>query len=420
MMADEQGEQLYGKEGTEQSLGYSKMPEANPAPETDAPLDQHLVDHLQRPASADWGEEIERVYLDSDGSGKRRPEEEVVTSERAADNLRDIRSQEKAARERELDEATAAAIDDLRRQVQDPTAQPPQAQPEAQQQPEIEQPQPEQPQWTAEQTEGVDPEIVEALNKSPKLREAIATLDYQANARAEAAEQQAVAQVQQAKTAYQHGLAQNAATALAVLAVDFPELAGLSGPQLEGALRVSNPQRVEAFRQRVNQVNAVVANYQQVVGQQQQQFREQQIQQYERAQDTFRQYAAEQDAQTLVNETPEKSAAIRNTIVADAKAAGIAEKELLAVYNSNSALRHSFVQNLLADGARYRINQRALATRRSNPVPAVARPGASEAGARSDDGEVAALWSKLNKQNEGRQGIRNAAELVAARRRARG
>ena len=97
--------------------------------------------------------------------------------------------------------------------------------------------------------------------------------------------------------------------------------------------------------------------------------------------------------------------------------AGITERELVEAWNTTPALRHSFVQNLMADGVKFRISQRALSQRRANPVPHLQRPGISEP-ARIDDGAVSAALARLNAPggSEGRIGLKNAAALVAARR----
>jgi hypothetical protein len=407
-MADSE-ELLTGSEPLERNLGYTPMPEPTPSETADEPLRDDLVRHIDRPNQP---EPVERVYQDADGSGRRRDEHETVPVERASDDLAAIREQEKAELEKQHNAELTEALNYLKAQVEAPAG-PQQAQPaEAQQQqPEIEQPQPElDPEQAQQQIAEADREI-EAFLANPAVRSRV---EYELGQ----VQQQAAAQVQQAKQTYEAGLAQNAATALAVLTAEFPEYAGMSGAQLEGALKVSNPQRAEAFRQRVGQVNTVVGAIQREVAQHQQQQQALQAQQYERAQDTFRQYAAEQDARVMANDPPETVAAIRHAFVAEAKAAEISEKELATVNNTNSAMRHSFVQNLLADGMRYRLAQRSVSRAVNRPVPQVQRPGISEP-ARSDDGQVAALWTKLNSNNQGLSGLRNAAELVTARRRAR-
>jgi hypothetical protein len=201
MPSEQQDELLTGREGIEASQGYREMPSATPDVNVDdGPIDEGLRRHIERPNQS---EPVERVYQDADGSGRRRDDHETVPVERASDNLAAIRKAERAARDRELDDATSQAVDDLRRQV---TGQPPQ-QPQPAQQPEAQQqqPDPEQLQLQPEQieaaiAEGVDPEVVEALNKSPKLREAITALDYQASQRVEAFAQHAAAQIEQHKT----------------------------------------------------------------------------------------------------------------------------------------------------------------------------------------------------------------------------
>jgi hypothetical protein len=403
----ESEELLTGREGIEASQGYTPMPEPTPSETADEPLRDDLVRHIDRPNQP---EPVERVYQDADGSGRRRDEHETVPVQRASDDLAAIREQEKAELEKQHNAELNEALNYLKAQVEAPAGQPQQAQPaEAQQQqPEIEQPQPElDPEQAQQQIAEADREIEKFL-ANPAVRSRVEFELAQV-------QQQAAAQVQAAQTAYTQAVTANAVAALGVLTAQFPEFAGMSGAQLEGALKVSNPQRAEAFRNLVGQVNTVVGAYQQQAAQQQQQQQALHAQQYERAQDTFRQYAAEQDARVMANDPPETVAAIRHAFVAEAKAAGISEKELATVNNTNSAMRHSFVQNLLADGMRYRLAQRSVSRAVNRPVPQVQRPGVSQP-SNGDD----SAYASLERQLRGKElSAKQAAELVMARRVAR-
>ena len=172
----EDTELLTGRAGTEAAQGYTPMPEANPEPEP-AITDRELA-HFSRPPEADWGRHEERAYVDNNDPSKRRAERETVEADRAAEDLTAIRKAERNARERELDEATAAAVDSLRQRVQDPAGQPQQAQPEqqpAQPDPNLE-PQPEELQFQQEQAAiaEADKPIDEVL-KDPWIRQRIET-----------------------------------------------------------------------------------------------------------------------------------------------------------------------------------------------------------------------------------------------------
>ena len=355
-----------------------------------------MAKHFTRPAPP---EPVERVYSDA-GTGSPRPDNESVEMDRAARDLSDIRAAERDEIERQHNAEVEAAVDDLRRQV---TEQPPhqqQQQPAQEQQPDLEL-QPEQAHEQAQAAWAEADRKVEEVLADPLIR---GRFEQAINHE----RQQAAAQVELAKATFQHVTAQNATAALAVLTAQFPEFAGLSGPQLEGALKVSNPQRAEAFRHLVGQVNTVVATYQQHAAQQQAQQRQQ-------AEATFRQFAAEQDARTLANDPPETVRAIRDGLLAEAKAAGISEQELITVYNTNSAMRHSFVQNLIADGMRYRLAQRSVSRAASRPIPNVVRPGSSAEVATRTEAALAEARSKLKPEMSAKE----AAQYLIARRAAR-
>ena len=168
-MSDE-AEQLYGREGIEQAAGYRPMSEP-PATETggDAPLDSD--NSAVRRLAEDDLSTIERSYVDSDDSGKKRPDRESITAERAAEDLSAIRTAERRERQDRENRDLAEALDYLKTQAEAPAEQQPEqheqpAQLEQQAQPEIQsefQPQPE------AALPGVDPEIAAAL-QSPKVR----------------------------------------------------------------------------------------------------------------------------------------------------------------------------------------------------------------------------------------------------------
>jgi hypothetical protein len=89
----------------------------------------------------------------------------------------------------------------------------------------------------------------------------------------------------------------------------------------------------------------------------------------------------------------------------------------MTVYNTNSAMRHSFVQNLIADGMRYRLAQRSVPQHRATPIPQVQRPGVA-AERQPDAGEISAAVARFNREggNVGTSGLRNAAAVITARR----
>jgi hypothetical protein len=262
--------------------------------------------------------------------------------------------------------------------------------------------------------QAADDQISEFL-KNPHIRERIEGEFTQVR-------QQAHAVAEQARQHYAAAVNNLAQEANIVASALFPELAGLSPEQVQGALRVMKPERVAQVREFANKIQGI-ANVAQQQAHGQQLAHQQQFAAYqEQAAENFKRYAEAEDAKALAGETPGSMAQIRKTILADAKAAGVSEKELYEAYNTVPALRHSFVQGLMADGAKWRASQRSLASHRANPVPKVQRPGVASDGPRVHEGDLAAAASRFNLPggNEGPQGLRNAAAWITAKRGARG
>ena len=404
----EDTELLTGRAGTEAAQGFVDMPTApaEKAADDSSPLDDdRLRQHFSRPAEDDFGGPItERSYVSDDGSGKPRPDNETVPIRKASEDLASIRAEESAAYEAERNAALANALDAMKIAAGEPvgspedqaayerslqqTQQPSEAQPE--------QPQPE------TVPPGVDPDIAQAL-QNPKVRGLL----------------------EQTAAHYQQATAELATQAQGIMTALFPELANLNGQQTEGALKFmaqSNPQRFEQWKQ-------LAGRAQQLVGVYKQQVAEQQAQQQQRAAHELEQFRVSEvkrfEAATA-NIPPETLRNISDNVMPTVeKFYGIKEANMRDLISGrqkvdSQTFMHSMpFQLMLLDAVRFRMSQESLSRAATRPVPQVQRPGISE-GAKSDDGEVAALWSKLSKNNQGLPGVRAAAELVAARRRARG
>src|SRR5262249_41052514 len=120
--------------------------------------------------------EYVRIGEDGRATGKPMPSHHTVTAEQASDDLKYIRDQERQYAAQVDDLGTAIQADALRsgltpeQYVDQLQAQAqPQAQPEVQPQPEADLP-------------GVDPEIADALQRSPELRAALEQEAYRVNA----------------------------------------------------------------------------------------------------------------------------------------------------------------------------------------------------------------------------------------------
>ena len=402
-MSDEEQEILTGRIGTEASQGYSQMP--GPAEQPDElDTESPSYKHLTRPEDPVF--DLEREYHDP-ATGKPRDKYEAVPLERASRDLADARRQERAEREAALDIEMRTALDGLPQQTSEQQpSQNPQPQPD-------EQPQPEgtdQAQAATQDGESPDPwaqaerQIGEML-KDPVVRERIEAeyshVVQQANAVAEQAKQQAAAVI--------NNLAQEANLVASAI---FPELAGLSPEQVQGALRVMKPERVAQVREFANKIQGIAnVAQQQAFAQQQAQQQQAELQQRQAA-EAFQRYAAEQDAKALAKETPESLAQIRNVLYEDGKKAGYSKADIDQAWNTIPALRNAYVSELIADGAKWRMSQRALATHRANPIPKVQRPGVASDGP-SDNNEYASLERSLRGKD---LNPKQAADLLIAHR----
>lgn len=218
-------ELLTGRAGNEAAQGYEPMLPADPVdkPDTLTPQDLAADDsaaqrHLSRPPEADFGELTERPYLNVK-SGERVPENQVVSAEQAAHDLASVRAAEKLEREaqqnRDLQEAlglleTEQLVDRL-------AAQPAQPQPDPDLSLQPEQADPAQIQATIDEA---DKRVAEFL-ADPFVRERVEREFGQV-------QQQAAAQVEQAKATFQQATAQLAQEALATMAALVPEIQGMT------------------------------------------------------------------------------------------------------------------------------------------------------------------------------------------------
>jgi hypothetical protein len=364
-MSEQTDELLTGREGVEASQGFREMPSATPDVSLDdGPLRDELVRHIERPNQP---EPVERVYQDADGSGRRRDEHETVPAERAARDLSEIRAAERAERERAENEELNQALDYLKTQVEAPAERSPsdindaaRAQ-AAQQQPEVEQPQAElDPEQAQQQIAEADREIEKFL-ANPAVRSRV---EYEFGQ----VQQQAAARVEQAKQTYEAGLAQNALVGLAVMHATFPELQGMNPEQINGALRMMRPERVEQYRQHVGQITTLTEAYRRQVGELQQQQQQQQQQIAQQQQQALAQYAQAEvkryEAATA-HENPETMKALReNSFPMIERHYGVPEATMRALasgqqkVDSTALLHSSAFQLMITDALKYSVASR--------------------------------------------------------------
>ena len=215
-----------------------------------------------------------------------------------------------------------------------------QPQPVEQQQPE---PQPIEAQPAPETPPGINPELAKALTENPALREAV---------------QSEVAQIEAAKQTYVQGLQQNAQAAAASLFAAYPELQGIPGDQIKGAIAAisnQNPQRGAEIVAHIERTNAVVAQWQQAQTEQQQE----QARRYQRQ---WVEFAKIEDAKVEkllpeVNDPKLQAAAVKT--LTDL---GVSREDIGRLWNGQASisLRDARAQVLLAKAAKWDAAQAAL------------------------------------------------------------
>ena len=416
-MSDE--EQKYGLEGIEQAQGYEPMPMAQPDPEPEPAIDPDsaLAKHLQRPAPP---EPTTREYTDA-ATGTHRPDNEVVEMDRAAEDLANIRRQENLELEKQHNSDLNEALDYLQ-QEQSVLAAGAAPQPVEQQQPNNDfTPEVEAENAAYAHSQALfaeaDRQIQEVL-KDPIIRERI-------EGEFNTVKTQAAAEVQQAKAAYQQVIAQNATAGLAALNASFPELAGMSPEQIQGALRLMQPQRAEQYKQHVGLVSNLIAAHQQQAAQQQQQQLALQAQQQQRAAQALEQYRLAEVSRfeaATAHENPETMRAIREGAFEMLETHyGIPQARMRALASGeqkidSTALLHSAEFQMLAlDALKYRMAQQSVSRAASRPIPQVIRPGSSAEAQTRTEAALAEAQAKLKPSMSAKE----AAAYVIARRAAK-
>jgi hypothetical protein len=317
-------------------------------------------------------EPIERKYIDY-ATGEAIPANQTVSLDRAATDLERQRGFEAQAAEQQSKDNLALQVDLDRAGVTQEHLE--QAREALQQQPtqaETIQPQPE------SEVPGVDAEIVEALNKSPKLRQAL---------------EKTAAEVQQMQQAlgegyqqYAQATQQTAELATHTMLASFPELQGLNLQQLPAALQVlkaNNPVRYGEITQHLARVDQLGKQARAVQEHQQQQSQQQLAQWVQQEDRKFE--------ESIKNESPETVRSVKSNVVRVAQEIyGISENELRALYQSSPLMRSAAFGKMMFDATKYHLAQQSVREHRAAPVPQVQRPGVSQPAASRSDYDVAA------------------------------
>jgi hypothetical protein len=428
-------DQKFGLAGNEQAQGYESMPVAHPAPSTDD-LPTAAADssnwlqtederrHHLRPAPP---EPEVREYRNVQ-TGESIPENQTVSAEQAAHDVGLARESERAAREQREQADLKFALDQL---PQD--GQPPQQPTHDQQPTPLDELQPETAEAEAARAEvdgawaKADAEITEFL-KNPHIRERIQGEYDQIKQTAAAEAKQEVERAYNLSAAVQqhYATATNnlVAEAGGIIGALYPELNGLSGERLQGALAImqqTNPQRVQALQQLASRAQGLVQ------AQQRQQYEAQQGHAMQQQHELEKFSAAEEKryVEAVKHESAETMRAVRENVYPTVeKAYGIPKETMQRLYSgeqrvdSAAFVRSAAFQLMLTDAVKYRLAQRGITQARTAVVPKVQRPGVAAEGPRVYDGDLSAAASRFNLPggNEGTQGLKNAAAWITARR----
>src|SRR5262249_31508309 len=162
-------QQYFGKEATERGQGFEPMPLATPIPKPDdTPIDSSDLRPQERPATEPTP--IQYNHLGGPRHGEKMDERLVVGIDQAAHDLGQYREAVAQNGQAQLDAEIKRAIDQLR------------AGDQQQQQPVEQAQQPAEPQQQQEYkpAEVGDPEIQKLLESNPRLLEALAAHQWQA------------------------------------------------------------------------------------------------------------------------------------------------------------------------------------------------------------------------------------------------
>jgi hypothetical protein len=378
--------------GERPAEAFQPMPENNPAPKedtfsSDAPGLRLAAAELQAHREAREPPKP-RDYVKAAGEhrGERSDITQTVDLERASQDLADQRRAERDAQEvlaeywrgKEIDKARAAA------DAADQGLPPPEMKFEAPPLPEAT-PEPAQPKT----------KIQQAL-EDPEIRTAI---------------EQQVAQSEQTRQQYVAALNGAMQVASATAYANFPELVGLNGQQLQGALqamRQSNPERFNQVAQHIQRVQTIGAHLQQ----QQQQQQQQQAQQFEH----YAKSADNEYEEFAKLRPPGEAKAVKSRVIEFAtRELGVDEKTLAELWATNPIIRSPQMQKIFHMATAYHIARESAAKRGVDPnLPKVFTPGVS-----SDHmtGESVVVANKM-RQFAADPTAKNAGAALAARRRA--
>ena len=179
----------------------------------------------------------------------------------------------------------------------------------------------------------------------------------------------------------------------------------MSPEQIQGALRLMQPQRAEQYRQHVGLVSNLIAAHQQQAAQQQQQQLALQAQQQQRAQQQLEQYRlaeVKRYEEATAHESPELMRTLRESAFPMIERHyGVPEAMMRALasgqqhVDSAELLHSSAFQLMITDALKYRMAQQSVGRSASRPIPQVVRPGSSAEAQTRTEAALAEAQAKL-------------------------
>jgi hypothetical protein len=375
----------------EMSDAYAEPPKEEKTYTTDMSGIEGAANELEETRAAEK-DIIERKYIEVGGErhGQDMPRDQSIDLQRAVDDITRQRGFEAEAAEEQGAETLRNEVDAYRASEQ--------AKLQQQQQPQQAHPEPQpQPQIPPDQIpDGVDIEVVQALQNSPKLRLAV---------------EQELGKANQAREAYAVATQQAAQVALAAVLANYPEIQGLSADQLPTALQVmagQNPQRAADAVASLQRAEQIYRLHQQAQGAQAQ-VMQAQLQHWQKSEDS------KMDS-FIATEPPETVRAVKdNLIKVAAEVYGISKDELAHAFATTPILRAAPFQRMLYDLVKTHTARAQAADKMVRTAPPFMRPGTSDNQPSGDDAQIA----RAHKVFLANPNPKNASAFILAKRNAR-
>jgi hypothetical protein len=387
-MSEEQNLPLEFKEMAD---AYAEPKEERETFSSDLQGIEKAADALEESRAAEK-EITERKYIEVGGErhGQDVPPDHAIDISRATRDLARQRGFEAEFVEQQGAEALRDEVDSFRAAEH--------AKQQQQQQPQQAQDVQPQAQTSPEQVvpPGVDAEVVDALQKSPKLRAAV---------------EQELGKAEHARRQYAEATHVAARAAVESILADWPELVGLNGEQIGAvvqAMSISNPERHQQLTAKLQRAETIHRMSEQAKSVQAEIMR-QQLAHWSQQQDR-------QMDQHLANESPEIVKGVKENIGRIARDVyGLDPQQLGVVFANNPILRSAEFQRVFFDAAKFHLMQSQLTDKKYRDAPPVMRPGTSDNRPSADDARVVKARAEFLRDSN----PRSAAAYLLARRAAK-